>query len=120
MLQAFGLFCCRDHRVLSLIVIGKEDPESEDSQDIKATSVAESEGEAQGPDDLVDMLSSDSQAKVVDKATRSKRQKRSKTFAHKHGRRRVTKFFKILRPPPPKPLALWPPLTTELTRGEVS
>ena len=98
------MFCCRDHRVLSLIVIGKEDPESEDSQDIKATAVAESEGAAQGPDDLVDMLSSDSQAKVVDKATRSKHQKRSKTFA------------------PSRLLCgrLSPLSITELTRGEVS
>ncbi len=49
---------------------GEQDPE--DYKDIKATAVVESEDEAKGPDDLVDMLSFDSQSKVVDKATRSK------------------------------------------------
>ena len=49
---------------------GEEDPE--DYKDLKATAVVESEDEAKGPDDLVDMLSFDSQSKVVDKATRSK------------------------------------------------
>ena len=49
---------------------GEEDPEG--YKDLKATAVVESEDEAKGPDDLVDMLSFDSQSKVVDKATRSK------------------------------------------------
>ena len=61
--------CLQPRQVSDSAAGGEEDPE--DYNYLKATAVAESEGEAKGPDDLVDVLSFDSQSKVVDKATRS-------------------------------------------------